>query len=170
MKKAKIYIETTVKGPSVKTGAYGVVLEFIAKSGKRFVRGRYGIEEDTTHHRSVLMAMILGLKRFDRGRCEIEIITGDKFIVNAIERGRPADWNRQEWKNSKKQDVAHRDLWQQFLSEMDRHKITVTFSKINVYSEKMLREMNQKLKTYLKKRENLEKSECEGDLQCIEMN
>lgn len=146
MKKAKIYIETTLKGPTVKDGAYAAVLEFICRGNVPFTKKIYGMEEDTTYHRSTLLAMLMALRCFDKGKCEIEIITGDVFVANAIKQKRPAEWSRQEWKNSKKKDVVHKDLWQQFLEEMDKHEITVTLRKTNAYSKDMVSEMRRRLK------------------------
>lgn len=146
MKKAKIYIETTLKSPTVKNGAYAAVLEFICKGNVPVTKIMSGSEENTTYHRSTLLAMLMALKCFNKGKCEIEIITGDTFVASAINQKRPAEWSRQEWKNSKKKDVVHKDLWQQFLEEMDKHKITVTLSKSCVYSKDMWIEMEKELK------------------------
>lgn len=161
MKKAKIYTETTLKGPSVKDGAYGAVIEYILKDGKTVTKGFYRIERNTTHHRSALQAILLGLSRF-RERCEIELVTGDVFIANSINQERPKNWSRQEWKNSKSEEVKNKDLWQQFLEELDKHEITVVFSKTNIYSKEMVANMQKQLKDAAKKSKNIENTERRG--------
>ena len=58
MKTVKVYIETTVTGPFVRDGKYGAALVFIKQNGEAkdlFVQGE---ETETTHNRSVLLAMI----------------------------------------------------------------------------------------------------------------
>ena len=60
MKTVKVYIETTITGPFVRDGKYGAALVFIKQNGEvkdLFVQGE---ETETTHNRSVLLAMITG--------------------------------------------------------------------------------------------------------------
>lgn len=145
MWKAKIYIETTLKGPTVKDGAYGAILEFIKKDGTPVTKEVYGVEKETTQHRSALLAIIKALACFNKGRCEIEIVLSNVFICNAIAQGRPEQWDRQEWKNTKDQEVAHKNLWQQFLEAAKKHEIKVTHRKTHEYSKIMVVEMRKKL-------------------------
>lgn len=64
MKTVKVYIETTITGPFVRDGKYGAALVFIKQNGEvkdLFVQGE---ETETTHNRSVLLAMIRAMQRF----------------------------------------------------------------------------------------------------------
>ena len=64
MKTVKVYIETTVTGPCVRDGKYGAALVFTKQNGEvkeLFVQGE---ETETTHNRSVLLAMIRAFQRF----------------------------------------------------------------------------------------------------------
>lgn len=64
MKTVKVYIETTVTGPFVRDGKYGAALVFTKQNGEvkdLFVQGE---ETETTHNRSVLLAMIRAFQRF----------------------------------------------------------------------------------------------------------
>lgn len=146
MWKAKIYIETTLKGPTVKDGAYGAILEFIKKDGTPVTKEIYGVEKETTQHRSTLLAVIAALGCFDKGRCEIEIILGNVFVYNAITQERPEQWQRQEWKNTKDQEVSHKNLWQQFLEGANKHEIKMSYQKTHEYSKFMVAEMRKKLR------------------------
>lgn len=154
MKKATIYTETTLKGPTVKDGAYCAAIEYILKNGKTYAKYYIGSEENTTYHRCALQAILLGLSRF-KEKCEIKIYTEDVLIANLIEKNQPEKWERQEWKNSKKTQVKNKELWQQFLEELNKHKITVVLSKINPYRE----EMGKQLKSKYKNVENVENTE-----------
>ena len=162
MKKATIYTETTVKGPAVKDGAYCAAIEYILKSGKPYEKYYTGSEESTTYHRCSLQAILLGLSRF-KEKGEIEVVTEDVLIANLIQKNQPEKWERQEWKNSKKSQVKNKELWQQFLEELNKHKITVTLSKINPYGEKMREEMKNLLKSRSESVENLKNTERRGE-------
>lgn len=62
MKTVKVYIETTITGPFVRDGKYGAALVFIKQNGEvkdLFVQGE---ETETTHNRSVLLAMIRAMQ------------------------------------------------------------------------------------------------------------
>lgn len=162
MKKATIYTETTIKGPAVKDGAYCAAIEYILKNGKPYEKYYTGNEENTTYHRCALQAILLGLSRF-KEKCEIDVVTEDVLIANLIQKNQPEKWERQEWKNSKKTQVKNKELWQQFLEELNKHKITVTLSKINPYREKMREEMGRVLKNQCKSVENIENTERRGE-------
>ena len=61
MKTVRVYIETTIHGPSVRDGKYAAALVFTKQNGEvknLFVQGE---EAETTYNRSVLLAMIRGI-------------------------------------------------------------------------------------------------------------
>lgn len=59
MKTVKVYIETTITGPSKpKYGKYAAALAFTRKNGKTEDRFLQGSEQETTYNRSVLLAMV----------------------------------------------------------------------------------------------------------------
>lgn len=134
MQKATIYVETTIKGPSVKDGSYAAEIEYIRKNGEPETREISGIEENTTYNRTTLLAIVTALGRFNRS-CEIEIVTSNHFIKNTVECGNLSKWEENEWKTSKGEDIKNKELWQQFLQEMKKHKIAVTLWKNHAYSE-----------------------------------
>lgn len=134
MQKATIYTETTIKGPSVKRGSYAAEIEYIRKNGEPETREILGEEESTTYNRTTLLAITNALKRFNRP-CEIEIVTSNSFIKNTVESGNLLKWQEDKWKTSKGEDVKNKELWQEFLQETKKHKITVTLWKNHAYSE-----------------------------------
>ena len=74
MKTVRVYIETTIHGPSVRDGKYAAALVFTKQNGEvkdRFVQGE---EAETTYNRSVLLAMIRAFQRF-REPCHIIFYT-----------------------------------------------------------------------------------------------
>lgn len=143
MQKVTIYTETTLKGPALRKGSYAAVIEYICRNGEPATLEIYGTEEETTFHRSALLAIVKALGRL-RNPCEVEVITGDIFIINTMDRGNPEGWKRQEWKKASGEEVKNKELWQQFLEEKEKHKIAVAFSKTNVYSKFLLMKMREK--------------------------
>ena len=64
MKTVKVYIETTITGPSKpKYGKYAAALAFTRKNGKTEDRFLQGSEQETTYNRSVLLAMVRAMHR-----------------------------------------------------------------------------------------------------------
>ena len=133
MQKATIYTETTIKGPTVKDGAYAAEIEYIRKNGEPETREVLGTEENTTYNRTTLLAIVTALKRFNRP-CEIEIVTSNSFIKNTVECGNLSKWQENEWKTSKGEDIKNKELWQEFAQESKKHKIVVTLWKSHAYS------------------------------------
>lgn len=133
MKEVKIYIKTSLRGPSIRDGCYAAVVEYIAKSGA-VIRKIHGKEKNTTYHRSVLIAAVESLKILNVP-CDVTVYTDCIFIKNTVERGSPEAWRRSEWKRAAGGEVKNKELWQQFTEEMDKHKIGFRFSKHCVYSD-----------------------------------
>lgn len=140
MQKATIYVETTIKGPSVKDGSYAAEIEYIRKNGEPETREISGTEENTTYNRTTLLAIVTALGRFNRP-CEIVIITSNNFIKNIVESGNLSKWEENGWKTSKGEDIKNKELWQQLRDEMKKHKIAVSVWGFHDYSEILERKM-----------------------------
>ncbi len=133
MQKVSIYIETSLKGPCVKDGWYATTLEYVKTNGEIETRNVFGTEEETTYHRLVLLGIVKTLDLLNVG-CDVTVYTDSKYIINQVECENPEAWNRSEWLNAKGKGVIHKDLWQQFLEQKEKHQITLTLSKHHEYS------------------------------------
>ena len=114
MKTVNVYIETTVTGPFVRDGKYGAALVFTKQNGEvkdLFVQGE---ETETTHNRSVLLAMIRAFQRFTEP-CHIIFYTRNTFIRDMVQADNPEKWRRAEWRKSDGKDIQNKELWQLFL-------------------------------------------------------
>lgn len=131
----KIYVKTSLRGPCIKDGKYAAIVECMTSKGP-VTRQITGSEEKTTYYRSVLLAIVKALEILNT-ECSVTIYTDCAFIKNTAERGCMEDWRRSEWKKSSGEEVINKELWQQFLDQMDRHIIAFRFSKINAYEEKL---------------------------------
>jgi len=69
-----------------------------------------GGEKHTTNQRMELQAAIEALKALKKP-CAITIVTDSKYVLTGITEWIHA-WKKKGWKNSKKEAVANRDLWE----------------------------------------------------------
>ncbi|MEO1057658.1 MAG: ribonuclease H [Actinomycetota bacterium] len=69
-----------------------------------------GGERSTTNQRMEIYAVLDALRTLpDR---PVEIVSDSTYVVNCFRDGWWVRWERNGWKNSKKQPVANTDLWQ----------------------------------------------------------
>lgn len=82
----------------------------------------FGGEKHTTNQRMEMQAAIEALRTL-KHRCNITIYSDSTYVVKGITEWIHG-WKRNGWKNSKKQDVANADLWQQLDTANQQHKVT----------------------------------------------
>lgn len=128
MKSVEIFTEVCPRSPKAAHGRFKTVICYTKRNGEREMRVRSGFEENTTFNRMALIAALEGLEILNEP-CKVTLHTECRFLKSCIEQNNVEKWRRQEWKNAKGKDVVHKELWQQFLDEMERHEIAVSFSK-----------------------------------------
>lgn len=131
----KIYVQTSLHGPCIKDGRYAAIIECQTSKGE-VTREVIGKEEKTTYYRSVLLAIVKALEILN-APCIVTIYTDCIFVKNTAERGSLEVWKRSEWKKPSGKEVKNKELWKQFLEQMDRHIIAFRFSKYNDYMERL---------------------------------
>ena len=134
MKKVKIYIETSFKGPVVRDGKYAAILVFTKADGNLATKIVSGEEDETTSNRCTLLATIRALKCL-KFQCHVILYTDNAYVKGMIEQGNPEKWRRAEWKKSAGKDVQNKELWKMFLEEKDKQEIEVRFSVFNEFKE-----------------------------------
>lgn len=133
MKTVKVYIETTITGPSKpKDGKYAAALAFTRKNGKTEDRFLQGSEQETTYNRSVLLAMVRAMQRL-RETCHIIFYTRNTFIRDMVQADNPEKWRRAEWRKSDGKDIQNKELWQLFLEESKEHEIEIVYENNSEY-------------------------------------
>lgn len=68
-----------------------------------------GADPDSTNQRMELMAALDALRHLE-GR--VEVISDSTYVVNCFRDGWWKGWLKRGWKNSKKEPVANRDIWE----------------------------------------------------------
>ncbi|MDH4100008.1 MAG: ribonuclease HI, partial [Nitrospirota bacterium] len=90
---------------------------------------RYGKHEDeisgfepmTTNNRMEMLGVIRSLERLKRP-CEVKVVTDSQYVVKGMTEWIHG-WRRNGWKNSKKEEVLNRDLWEQLLKLATVHRV-----------------------------------------------
>lgn len=126
MKKVKIYTDGACSfnpGP----GGYCAILMY---NGKEKVVS--GAELETTNNRMELMAVIQGLSMLTE-KCKVDLYSDSAYVCNAVNENWLQNWQLKNWKNSSKEKVANRDLWEKLLELIAFHQ--VTFHKVKGHSD-----------------------------------
>lgn len=80
-----------------------------------------GYEAETTNNRMELTAAIAGLEALKRP-CRVRLTTDSEYLKRGMTEW-VTGWIRRDWKNSQKQPVANRDLWERLVELSNRHQI-----------------------------------------------
>lgn len=68
-----------------------------------------GFDADTTNQRMELMAVLDALRTIEG---PVEVVSDSTYVVNCFRDGWWKGWLKRGWKNSKKEPVANRDIWE----------------------------------------------------------
>lgn len=97
-------------------GGFGCIL----RSGSR-EKELSGADPHTTNNRMELLAAITALESLKRP-CEVVLTTDSQYLVKGMTEWIQG-WIRKGWKNSKKEDVLNRDLWERLLALAAVHRV-----------------------------------------------
>ena len=94
-----IYIETTVKGPKAKEGAYLYIVENFDGDGQQRTAGGFCVQTET-ENRMVLGALIRAVGRVNEPS-RIRVFTRCGHVLSALRNDWPRQWEKAGWKNAK---------------------------------------------------------------------
>ncbi len=97
-------------------GGYGAILRY----GGR-VKELSGGAGETTNNRMEMMAAIEALRQLKRP-CQVSITTDSQYLVKGMTEW-IAGWQRKGWRNSKKEPVVNKDLWELLLALTKPHSV-----------------------------------------------
>jgi len=97
-------------------GGYGTILRFGGH-----VKELSGYDPETTNNRMEMLGAIRGLEALKQG-CQVRLTTDSQYLVKGMTEWIDG-WQRKGWKNSKKEEVANRDLWERLLELAAKHQI-----------------------------------------------
>ncbi|MEM9466175.1 MAG: ribonuclease H [Actinomycetota bacterium] len=87
-----------------------------------------GFDPETTNQRMELMAVLDALRTIEG---PVEVVSDSTYVVNCFRDGWWKGWLKRDWKNSKKEPVANRDLWEPLIElyRAREHELTFTWVK-----------------------------------------
>ncbi|MDP3386498.1 MAG: ribonuclease HI [Eubacteriales bacterium] len=91
-------------------GGYGAILTY-----KDHTKEIFGGRTNTTNNIMELTAMIEALKLVKNRMIETEVHSDSAYIVNCINLKWYEKWKTNNWKNSKKDPVKNKELWEELI-------------------------------------------------------
>jgi ribonuclease HI len=116
MKEVIIYTDGACSG-NPGPGGYGAVLRY---GGHQ--KEISGGEQATTNQRMELQGAISALELL-KEPCRVTLHSDSAYLINAFKQRWFDRWQLNGWKNSKKEDVQNRDLWERLLELSRVHTI-----------------------------------------------
>lgn len=98
-------------------GGYGTILR--CRGTEKELSGGAG---ETTNNRMELTAALEGLKQLNRP-CRVTVTTDSQYLVKGMTEWLPG-WQRNGWKNSKKEPVLNRDIWEALVAAAQPHQVS----------------------------------------------
>ncbi len=101
-------------------GGYGTLLRWRGK-----VKEISGYEPETTNNRMELMGAIAGLEALKKP-CRVRLTSDSQYVCQGMTTWIKG-WIKNNWKNSKKQEVLNRDLWERLYELCQTHEVEWTW-------------------------------------------
>ena len=122
MKQVTIYTDGACSG-NPGPGGWAAILEYGAAR-----RELSGGEPMTTNNRMELTGVIAALRAL-REPCGVALYSDSKYVIDALQKGWAAGWQRNGWVKKDKKPALNPDLWEQLLAETARHQVTLHWVK-----------------------------------------
>lgn len=113
MKLVNIYTDGACSGNQNEEniGGWGAVLEFGGHE-----KELHGGEINTTNNRMELTALANALEALREDGLKLRIFSDSSYLINCFKNKWYENWQQNGWKNSKKEPVENRDLWERLLA------------------------------------------------------
>ena len=126
--KVTIYTDGSARGNPDGPGGYGTILQFVDSKGTLHEREFSAGYKKTTNNRMELMAAIVGLEALLKP-CQVDLYSDSQYLVKAFNDRWIDGWQKNNWKNSKKEPVKNRDLWERLLAAKKSHEVNFIWVK-----------------------------------------
>ena len=97
-------------------GGYGTLLRW-----REHVRELSGFAPSTTNNRMELLGAIAGLETLKKS-CRVRMVSDSRYLVQGMTEWL-AGWKAHNWRNSRKEEVLNRDLWERLDELCQRHTV-----------------------------------------------
>ena len=116
MEEVTIYTDGACSG-NPGPGGWGAMLMY--KDNKKEISGG---KENTTNNVMELTAVIEGLKLL-KFPCKVKLYSDSAYVVNAFIQKWIYGWIKNGWKNSSKEPVKNKELWQELYELTKKHEV-----------------------------------------------
>lgn len=115
--KIKIYTDGGCSGnqSDENIGGWGAILEY-GEHRKEL----HGGEVNTTNNRMEMKALIAALSALKKEGLDIEVFSDSSYLMNCFREKWYVSWRKNGWKNSKKEPVENRELWEELLALVEK--------------------------------------------------
>lgn len=123
--KFRVYTDGSTRGNGQENAVGGWAYAVVNDEYNSLVSGTCMAVVGTTNQRMELTAAIYGLKEVERLLEDGEtatIITDSAYLQNCYKQKWYRNWQKNGWKNAKKQPVANQDLWEQLIPYFESDK------------------------------------------------
>lgn len=129
MKSVTIYTDGACRGNGQENaiGAFGIV--FMYNGVEKEVKQAF---KNTTNNIMELSAVIQALSML-KEPCDVKLYSDSAYVINAINQKWIDNWQKNGWKNSSKEPVKNRELWEKLIELIKYHR--VQFIKVKGHSD-----------------------------------
>lgn len=93
-------------------------------NGQEHEKGEKELDQVNTVNAKAIIAINKALSRMNQP-AEIIISTNNNIVLSGINNGWLEEWRNNNWINKKGNEVANKELWQQYLKLSSKHQIQV---------------------------------------------
>ncbi len=129
MKEVTIYTDGACSG-NPGPGGWGAILEY--QGNEKEISG---CSAETTNNIMELTAVLEALRTL-KYPCQVKLYSDSAYIVNAFNKDWVGSWQKNGWKNSKKEEVKNKEIWEAIIELTKIH--SVTFVKVQGHSDNEL--------------------------------
>lgn len=115
MSKVTVYTDGSCRG---NPGAGGWAALLIHEGREKMLQGS---DQDTTNNRMELTACVKALEGL-KGKQVVDVWTDSQYVKKGITEWIKG-WVKNNWKNSQKQPVKNKDLWESLLKVSEKHTV-----------------------------------------------
>ena len=126
MKEVTIYTDGACSG-NPGAGGWGAIL--IYEEHKKEISGS---SDETTNNIMEMTAVVEALKLL-KYPCKVNLHSDSAYIVDAFNKKWVDSWQKNNWKNSKKEEVKNKELWEVLIELTKTHD--VSFIKVKGHSD-----------------------------------
>ena len=98
-------------------GGWGAILAF-----RDIEKEMAGGEKSTTNNRMELTAVIRGLQAL-KEPCVVELYSDSRYVIDGLQKGWAASWQKRGWGKSDKKPALNPDLWETLLELTAKHEM-----------------------------------------------